>query len=349
LIFFDLPYGKKVEHWDQRAFTDLEMEQMLQQIVAINGSQNSVLVFVLDIEDFGRYAKVVRANGWGYIHKMTWYKPMHNATGVGCYIYATEVIMVCYRPNQHATQWFGKEKNPTKRHDIFALPACTTKIMHTDHREVNKHQKPTGLIRFFIEKHCGPSDFVLVLGFGSGSEIIGAVQSNVNVVGVEQDPRQFNAFRARLLSYKKETAELATFVKGEDISVDMDGDDVLPPANVSPSAPAVPASPADDSAAATVAADPNSCTSSGSSAGSPPAAPASPIPEVFPTTDQGEKVSCVKCTKSILKETASECLTDARVTCTDCSIVGLAPGSKVPVMFCSVVCRDALDYASLPY
>ena len=134
LIFFDLPFGKKIEHLDARAFTGAELEQILQHIVAINGANNSALVLVLHVNDFGRYAKIVKAQGWTDVHKMTWYKTGHNATGVGCYIFATDIIMVCYRPNWHDTQGFGMEKNPTKRHDIFAsLPAppisCTPMVM----------------------------------------------------------------------------------------------------------------------------------------------------------------------------------------------------------------------------
>ena len=61
------------------------------------------------------------------------------------------------------------------------------------------------MIKHFISKHCSPSDFVLILGFGSGSEIVGALQSNMNVVGVEKDPRQFNALKARLVSGRRRT------------------------------------------------------------------------------------------------------------------------------------------------
>jgi hypothetical protein len=347
LIFFDLPFGKKVEHWDERAFTDAELEQMLENIVAINGAKKSVLVLVLDVNDFGRYAKVVKAQGWTNVHKMTWYKTDHNATGVGCYIFATEIIMVCYRPNWHETQWYGMEKNPTKRHDLFALPACSTKTIHTDGVEVNKHQKPTGLIRFFIENHCGPSDFVLVLGFGSGSEIIGAVQSNVNVVGVEQDVRQFNAFRARLLSYEDENEEIAEFVPGADIQVTFDettttekkADTATPKSSTDAPVTVVasevvpvqtpPTDPAADSSKVVPVPTPTT---------DPPAKPVEPV----------ESVSCGTCKKSFPKDTVNECSADGNVTCVGCSFIGITPETDKPVLFCSEVCREAMGYPALP-
>ena len=91
-----------------------------------------------------------------------------------------------------------------KRHNLCVFPAASTKVMHPDGKPVNIHQKPTALMRYFVRRHCAPGDTALVLGFGSGSEVIGALQENHSVIALEQDERQYGALRSRLLNWRQE-------------------------------------------------------------------------------------------------------------------------------------------------
>jgi hypothetical protein len=221
LTYFDKPYGKKVELWDQSVLRSDYLVRWLQHSIAVNSSETNVLAINVDYSDYGRVEKIVKENGWPDTHPLTWYKPGQNATGIDCYIYATEVILMAYRPRMKLCPYYGIEKNPTKRHNMISIPTVNTKVMHMDGQPVNRHQKPTGIIRYLINNHCAPGAHVLVCGFGSGSEIVGCLQSGMNVIGVEQDSRQFEALRARLLNWEdEEVLDVDTFdFEDDDIEI----------------------------------------------------------------------------------------------------------------------------------
>ena len=54
------------------------------------------------------------------------------------------------------------------------------------------------LITQLIALHCGPGDNILVLGSGTGSDVIGGIRCGCNVYGVERDRVQYDASVTRL-------------------------------------------------------------------------------------------------------------------------------------------------------
>ena len=65
---------------------------------------------------------------------------------------------------------------------------------------INGAQKPTCIAQRFAHDltQGGPNSTVLVLGGGSGSEVVGALQNGNSVVVFEKDQVQFRAMQARL-------------------------------------------------------------------------------------------------------------------------------------------------------
>ena len=69
---------------------------------------------------------------------------------------------------------------------------------------MNETQKNPNVASALGHIMCSPGTRALVLGAGSGSEVVGLARVGVNVVGVERDARQFQALTQRV------TAEAAT-------------------------------------------------------------------------------------------------------------------------------------------
>ena len=131
-----------------------------------------------------------------------WHKPQHFQQNVGPTKYAADMeTIICVdhktatprptpmasipprdRPNHQS--WKPPSRSKFKLGSIF-----------------NGSQKPTKIAQYFCETQLGPSHSktVLVLGSGSGSEIIGALLNGNSVIAVENDDDQIQLSKARVL------------------------------------------------------------------------------------------------------------------------------------------------------
>jgi hypothetical protein len=66
---------------------------------------------------------------------------------------------------------------------------------------VNTCQKHSGIAYHLASICARPDSNALVIGAGSGSDVIGCLRAGVNVVAVDKDATQFQWCKARLLAY----------------------------------------------------------------------------------------------------------------------------------------------------
>jgi hypothetical protein len=193
--------------WDMFVWTCKFLKDLLEMEQGCNTIENRVFAMVIPPEMFPSYKEVFISCGWKDVHYMIWHKTGHNTTGVNCYIYACEMILVAYKRTKAKCNWFfASNPNPTLRHNFIEMPAVTDKAKYADGTLVNIHEKPPELCQFFCNNHCKPGDNVLVLGAGSGADIIGALRADCNVVAIEQDPKQHSYFSLRLAEEKAKRA-----------------------------------------------------------------------------------------------------------------------------------------------
>ena len=91
--------------------------------------------------------------------------------------------------------------NPVFRHNLIFSHQVASKLKYTGlEEEVNTTQKNPNIASFLGRITCKPGSSALVIGAGSGSEVVGLARIGVNVVALERDGRQFRAMTERLTS-----------------------------------------------------------------------------------------------------------------------------------------------------
>ena len=213
LIIADLPYGYGVATWDT-ALTTVDLDRMMTAIRTVSSTSSSdqrstsipmtgkcIVIWHSHYQISDIDGALIRA-GWEKRVVCVWHKTGQNANGnLDDYVNAWECCTVA---------WHGDKKkgnvhfstNPLERQNVWMMPSVNshTKIPGTN-IDINFCEKPPQFAKQFCEWFTAPNDDVLVLGFGSGSDLIGCLEGRRNVVGVELDAAQFGAVKARLNTY----------------------------------------------------------------------------------------------------------------------------------------------------
>lgn len=110
--------------------------------------------------------------------------------------------MVCgYKGGIRSCGLTFSSMNPVFRHNFFFAHQVHGKLRHSgEDGEVNTTQKNPNVASFLGRIMCKPGAFALVIGAGSGSEVLGLARIGVNVVAFERDAKQFRALTARLVA-----------------------------------------------------------------------------------------------------------------------------------------------------
>lgn len=194
-----MPYGMGLAEWDV-LLSDVELETLFQQLAVINRARHHCLVLGCVWHDIGRLRAAMIANGYLDSHPLFVYKPMQNTTGME-FISAVEVLVVGYKGGIRACHLTFSDMNPVFRHNlIFAHQVGAKRKFSGEECEVNTTQKNPHVASGLGRIMCSPNSHALVLGAGSGSEVVGLARVGVNVVAVERDGKQFRALCERITS-----------------------------------------------------------------------------------------------------------------------------------------------------
>ena len=200
MMHWDMPYGKGLADWDGALLTDMEVESLFQQLNVINRARNHCLVLGCVWHDVGRMRTAMAANGYLDIHPLFVYKPMQNTSGME-WISAVETLVVGYKGGIKACNLTFKEIHPVFRHNLlFGHQVGPKRKFPGELVEVNTTQKNPNTASALGRIMCSPGATALLLGAGSGSEVLGLARVGVNVVAVERDSKQFRALCERVSS-----------------------------------------------------------------------------------------------------------------------------------------------------
>ena len=115
---------------------------------------------------------------------------------------STELILVCSIGDLPRSYTVNMPSTPAARANVAYCNSVPDGAMLTNaqNQVINGAQKPTCIAQMFAHDltQGGPNSTVLVLGGGSGSEVVGALQNGNSVVVFEKDQVQFRAMQARL-------------------------------------------------------------------------------------------------------------------------------------------------------
>jgi hypothetical protein len=122
---------------------------------------------------------------------LVWWKNNLNIADAFHLVFATEFIVLGWRSGLRNRPAF-LDPNPTKRHNVIIGPQ--QRHFHSFKGSiVNPYQKPAYLAYSLCKAFCTPASTILVVGFGAGGDIEGAVAAKMNVIAFEKDSSQYEA------------------------------------------------------------------------------------------------------------------------------------------------------------
>ena len=143
--------------------------------------------------------------GYVQMQQMFWHKEGHQTKTPECsYTNSVEMMTVGFKPDRSKCGW-NMGHDPRNRHNFFECKGVTNYFKYEDGTIVNPCQKPPGLLRWLCKNHLHAGSTVLIIGAGSGADIIGATQACCNVVAVELDEKQFGRLQTTLVKYSSAT------------------------------------------------------------------------------------------------------------------------------------------------
>jgi hypothetical protein len=197
LVYWDMPYGLGLGDWDV-LLTDFELHTLFQQIGVVNRSASSSIVLHTHWRDAGRVAAQLELHGYVDVQQLAIYKPMQNRKGMG-FINALDTLILGFkRPVNGKIFMNFPQPSPLSRHNVLFGHQVGQKLVDSQSNRVNATQKHPEISTRLGKILCSPGASALVLGAGSGSEVIGLSRAGLNVTAVERDAGQFRAICARL-------------------------------------------------------------------------------------------------------------------------------------------------------
>jgi hypothetical protein len=209
-LYGDLTYGLGLAEWDVD-LTDKFIIGTSKQFDAVNLKEHHCVWFFHNVTDTGMVKQVLAQRGYTRITQFIWYKPNQTVVGpTDQHTQSWEICTTAIQGTRQSVPW-NVNDNPRKRHNLIEVDSVTKPYNHTDGIPINVCEKPPAVSRELLSINCKPQGKVVIIGTGSGGDVIGAIEAGLNVVGVEKDFRQFEALRLRLLKLNTQlTLEVKT-------------------------------------------------------------------------------------------------------------------------------------------
>jgi hypothetical protein len=195
-VIWDMNYGVGRHPWDISPNAK-DCEEFFKGLHACTSGTSMLAIIWHAPEQHDMVKKALVEADFLDPHTFYWYKHNQNVEGHHQYTYAVEQCMLAYKGGRTKMEWLT-DKNPLRRHNMIVGPSLSSYALGTDSKALNLYQKPGYLSRILLANHLTPGMQVLVVGFGSGGDILGAVANSCNVKAVELNPTQFNGGVARL-------------------------------------------------------------------------------------------------------------------------------------------------------
>ena len=199
-MYLDGPFGYKIFPNDDQMTVNWLCTQS-KQFDAINTKGNHVWIIVHKADDMVIVKEALEDRGYNNIQQIYWVKENHYVEGPVHRLTPTvEVVSFGCIPNAAAIHW-NVDKDPRKRPNVFYHPSLLTLTRDTSGNIINKTEKPPAFAQFLLSMFCKPGGTVLIIGTGAGGCVKGALQAGLNVIGVENDEKQYNQLFSELNSW----------------------------------------------------------------------------------------------------------------------------------------------------
>ena len=197
-----------IEEWDKSAFTEADDLKAFQSINCINFFPKTVMVTHQHLKEVVKVEKAALAHGFRDSYQFITYKPAQNAKGVNRHINSVDNLLIHWKAGMQSTPRFFQNQNPVARHNHMMIPMLRSRHKSSlEDDAINKTEKHP-LIAYTLSQQLFPRGLpVLVIGSGSGGEVVGLVRAGFNVVAMDVDVVQVNGLHQRLLAEQGECPE----------------------------------------------------------------------------------------------------------------------------------------------
>ena len=214
----DYPFGYKIFPQDIQITTQTLVGQS-KQFDACNTKGNHSWIAIHKIDDTNIVKEAMLERSYKNLQHIFWNKPNHYVEGpVNRLTPCVEMITVGFTPNSSEIHW-NVSKDPRQRGNIIHLPSVQTLAKDSSGNIINKTEKPPELSEWLFGMFCKKGSTVLIVGTGAGGCVKGAVMAGMNVVGVENDEKQYNQLFSEMNSWVAKMREEKSEPKAKESKV----------------------------------------------------------------------------------------------------------------------------------
>jgi len=211
-MYNDAPFGYDLFPHDVQITVNNLIEQS-KQFDALNTNGTHVWIVIHKIEDTHIVAEAMTERHYQNLQHVYQHMPGQYVEGpVHRLTPSVNVMTIGFLPNSSAITW-NVSKDPQQRHNFVSIPSVSTLAKDSSGNAINVTEKPPELAEFLLGMFCKKGSTVLIVGTGAGGCVKGALRAGYNVVGVENDERQYNALfsemNAWLAKMQKEKEDAA--------------------------------------------------------------------------------------------------------------------------------------------
>ena len=225
-MYNDAPFGYDLFPHDEQITTP-GLVQQSKQFDAINTKGNHVWIVIHKADDVVIVKEAMVDRGYKNLQQVYWYQPNQYTDGpVNRLTNAVTMITFGCMPSYQDIHW-NVSNDPRERHNFVSIPSVLSLAKDTSGNTINVTEKPPELAEFLLGMFCQKGSTVLIVGTGAGGCVKGALRAGFNVIGVENDEKQYNQLFGEMNKWiatmQKEDEEAAAVVsKGKKSAVSKD-------------------------------------------------------------------------------------------------------------------------------
>jgi hypothetical protein len=109
--------------------------------------------------------------------------------------------------------------DPRLRPNFFSCPSVASLAKDSSGAIINVTEKPPQLAEFLLGMFCKKGANVLIVGTGAGGCVKGALKAGMNVIGVENDEKQYNQLKSEMNAWVARLQKEKEALKQKEIKV----------------------------------------------------------------------------------------------------------------------------------
>ena len=196
-MYTDAPFGYELFPHDQQ-ITLQGLTNQSKQFDAINTKESHVWIVIHKVDDIGIVKEAMTARGYQNLQNVYWIKPDHYVAGpIHRLTPVVEVVTFGCLPNAQGIHWNVSE-DPRQRPNVFSCKSVGSLARDSSGNVINVTEKPPELAKHLLGMFCKKGGTVLIVGTGAGGCVKGALEAGLNVIGVENDEKQYNQLYAEM-------------------------------------------------------------------------------------------------------------------------------------------------------